>query len=152
MPKRKPSTDSVAIRRARRGDAARLAALCDQLGYPTSRGEAARRLAAIARDARHVVYVAESGSAVVGWLHAFVPTLLLAAHLGEIAGPVVEESRRGRGVGRLLLARAEQWSQKQGCRAVQLRSNVIRRRAHAFYRRLGYRKIKTSLVFRKSWR
>jgi GNAT superfamily N-acetyltransferase len=48
-----------------------------------------------------------------------------------------------------LLARAERWAREKGCRAIGLRSNVIRDRAHAFYERHGYKHVKTQKSFRK---
>ena len=41
------------------------------------------------------------------------------------------------------------WAREMGCRAVSLRSNVVRDGAHAFYEKAGYRRIKTQHVFQK---
>ena len=67
----------------------------------------------------------------------------------EIGGLVVDERARSRGVGRVLLAAAEAWAARQGLREVALRSNILRERAHDFYRRLGYDCPKTQHRFRK---
>jgi GNAT superfamily N-acetyltransferase len=48
-----------------------------------------------------------------------------------------------------LLGRAERWAREKGCRAIGLRSNVIRDRAHVFYERHGYKHTKTQKSFRK---
>jgi GNAT superfamily N-acetyltransferase len=48
-----------------------------------------------------------------------------------------------------LLSRAEEWARENGCRAIGLRSNAIRDRAHAFYERHGYAHVKTQKAFRK---
>jgi GNAT superfamily N-acetyltransferase len=68
----------------------------------------------------------------------------------EIGGLVVGESHRGQGVGQLLMQQAEEWARARGCRAVYLRTNVIRTDAHRFYERLGYTRIKTQHAFRKN--
>lgn len=67
----------------------------------------------------------------------------------ELAGLVVDESVRGSGVGAALLAAAEDWARAQGFASMRVRSNVIRERAHRFYEREGYARIKAQAVFRK---
>jgi GNAT superfamily N-acetyltransferase len=54
------------------------------------------------------------------------------------------------GAGARLLEVAEEWSRKQGCRSMSVRSNVIRERAHKFYERQGYEHYKSQKAFRKS--
>lgn len=140
---------SIAIRLAKPKDADSIAALATQLGYPSTREEVERRLKSIRRDADHLTVVATRGERVVAWLHAFICRLLESNPFVEIGGLVVEETCRGRGLGRLLMERAEDWARRKRCRAVYLRSNVIRKDAHAFYSRLGYEQIKTQHAFRK---
>ena len=48
---------------------------------------------------------------------------------------VVDETVRGSGIGRCLMERAEEWTRERGYNTVQLRSNVTRAAAHAFYER-----------------
>jgi GNAT superfamily N-acetyltransferase len=138
------------IRLASDGDVTPIAALCHQLGYPVSREEIRRRLDQIQRDDRHAVYVAElPGERVIGWVHVYVRHLLVADPQAEIGGLVVDEGHRRRGTGRRLMQRAERWAREKRCWAVHLRSNVVRKRAHAFYERIGYSVVKTQLAFRK---
>jgi len=59
------------------------------------------------------------------------------------------EGHRSAGAGKLLLDEAERWAREHGCSAVNLRSNVIRERAHQFYLRNGYEHYKTQKAFRK---
>jgi len=44
---------------------------------------------------------------------------------------------------------AEDWARGQGLRAVRLRSNVIREKAHIFYRSIGYQQVKAQYTFEK---
>jgi GNAT superfamily N-acetyltransferase len=67
----------------------------------------------------------------------------------DVTGLVVDDAHRGTGVGRMLMARAEQWALDRGCHLVHLRTNVKRAGAHAFYERLGYRHTKTQKTFVK---
>ncbi len=142
----------VTIRPAAPADAAPLARLCSQLGYPTSVGEVQERLDHLQQYPQHRVYVAESDAGqVVGWVHVYLCPMLLADLGAEIGGLVVEEGWRGSGIGRRLMQQAEQWAQEQGCWAMHVRSNILRERAHRFYERLGYQSIKTQRVFRRTW-
>ncbi len=144
------SSSSVVIRRARLDDASALADLCTQLGYPTGTDEVAKRLSVLERRDDTVIYVAETADGqVIGWVQACLTHLLIVPRHAEIGGLVVDEGWRGRGVGRQLMAAAEQWARQQGCAELRLRSNITRAEAHRFYEALGYRRIKTSLTFQK---
>lgn len=140
----------VRIRPARREDSASLAKLSGQLGYPATAEIIASRLDAAAQDSTSIVLVAELPSGEIAGFSQFVHQRLIEADpRAEVAALVVDESLRGRGVGRLLLAHGEQWARERGCKFVNLRSNVIRAAAHSFYERLGYSHYKTQKAFRK---
>ncbi|HZT71166.1 MAG TPA: GNAT family N-acetyltransferase [Terriglobia bacterium] len=141
----------IRIRPARISDAVQLADLSGQLGYPSSAEDIRRRLRAILRDPEHAVWVAEiDGATIAGWTHVFVKRLLESDRDVEIGGLVVNERFRGRGIGKTLVKRAEQWAKSKRLKSVYVRSNVIRESAHAFYQGLGYKIIKTQYAFRKS--
>ena len=138
------------IRVAHPSDAKRLADLAGQLGYPSTTKDIVRRLRPIERSALHAVFVAEAPDRqVIGWVHVYVCHLVESDPGAEIGGLVLDERYRGRGVGQLLMQRAEEWARRKKCRTVSLRSNVIRTSAHAFYEKLGYTHIKTQKAFRK---
>jgi len=143
-------TNEVTIRPARAEDAGRVAVLSGQLGYPASEEDIRRRLAAIERDGRGAVYVAEADGQAIGWVHVYSAPQLESDPHAEIGGLVVDEAHRGRGVGQMLMRKAEEWAREHGCREVRVRSNVIREQAHVFYERIGYSNIKTQKAFRKA--
>jgi ribosomal protein S18 acetylase RimI-like enzyme len=103
----------------------------------------------IGGNGEHAVLVAEDGGLLVGWIHVVVSHSLLTERRAEIAGLVVDEPHRSRGIGQALMEKAEAWARQQGCGSVRLHSNVLRTRAHAFYERLGYRVTKLQKAFRK---
>jgi GNAT superfamily N-acetyltransferase len=145
--------DRPRIRPARWEDAARLAELSTQLGYPCSTQRMKSRLLSLLKDRGHAVLVAEMlSSEVVAWVHVYARKLVESDLHAEIGGMVVDERFRGRGLGTLLMAKAEQWARRKKLRSVYLRSNVIRKEAHAFYESLGYRRIKTQHAFLKVFR
>jgi GNAT superfamily N-acetyltransferase len=139
------------IRRAQRSDVTRIAELSGQLGYPATAAQIAQRLRGLRPAAQHAVFVADlPGSGVVGWIHVTVAHLVDSDTRAEVNGLVVAEGRRSMGAGARLLEAAEEWSRKQGCRSMSVRSNVIRERAHKFYERQGYEHYKSQKAFRKS--
>jgi GNAT superfamily N-acetyltransferase len=139
------------IRRAQRSDAARIAKLSRQLGYPATAAQIAQRLRGLRPAAQHAVFVADlPGRGVVGWVHVTVAHLVDSDTRAEINGLVVAEGQRSLGAGARLLEAAEEWSRKRGCRSMSVRSNVIRERAHKFYERQGYEHYKSQKAFRKS--
>jgi GNAT superfamily N-acetyltransferase len=144
------ATNELKIRRAKLGDAPRLAELSGQLGYPTTAAQMRVRLPAIKHAPQHAVFVAESASeGVIGWLHVSRQPLLEVEIRAEVNGLVVAEGQRSFGAGARLLAAAEDWARKHGCKSMSVRSNVIRERAHKFYERNGYEHFKTQKSFRK---
>ena len=138
------------IRHAIPEDAGAIARLSDQLGYPSTEEESARRLREVIWQSGHAVYVAECDGKLIGWVHVYVDHSLLADMPAEVAGLVVDENYRGHGLGRVLMEQVERWAKEHGCRSVRLRSNVLRSRAHVFYERLGYRVIKSQKAFCKN--
>jgi len=143
------NSKQVTVRLASDSDAERIAILAGQLGYPVSAEDAQQRLEVLQTDDDHAVYVAESNGHVVGWVHVYVACLVIIDRQAEIGGLVVDEDNRHCGVGRLLMHKAEEWAREKACWAVYLRSNVLRKDAHAFYEQIGYPLFKTSRSFRK---
>lgn len=105
------------IRDARTPDAARLAVLAAQLGYPATALEVEARLKKYEGKGDERVIVAEISGEVVGWTSA----------------ALIDEVRR--------------WSAAKGVDCLRLRANVMREDAHRFYARYGFLKTKTQYVF-----
>jgi GNAT superfamily N-acetyltransferase len=143
--------DRIKIRRARAGDAAKVAELSGQLGYPTPAREMAKRLKSVLRDREGACFVAETKEhGVVGWVHVSMTPLIEVEKRAEVNGLVVDETVRSQGAGWLLLAAGEKWAKKRGCKGMSVRSNVHRERAHGFYLRHEYEHYKTQKAFRKT--
>jgi GNAT superfamily N-acetyltransferase len=140
----------VHVRLMRSDDSAPVAGLCGELGYPSTPAEVAQRLQILLPlDNQRLLVAEDDEDGVVGWVHVQHALVLESGPWAEVAGLVVTERWRGRGVGRLLLEEAERWAAAHGHRAVRLRSNVIRKEAHEFYKRRGYQVLKTQLNFQK---
>jgi GNAT superfamily N-acetyltransferase len=143
--------EPATIRPALSIDAPELSVLAGELGYPSTAEELERRLAPLLGDPSQLLLVAAAADdCAVGWLHATVRRQLDSDDFVEVVGLVVGASQRGAGVGAQLLACAEAWALERGVALVQLRSNVIRERAHGFYLRAGYERVKSSYLFRRT--
>ncbi len=140
----------IAVRPARREDAATLAALSGELGYPASAGDVSARLEALAARGAHAVLVAEEdGGPPLGFVHVFGAYTVESDPFAEIGGLVVAARARGRGVGAALVAAGEDWARGAGFPTLRVRSRLERAAAHAWYERRGYARVKTQAVFTK---
>ena len=141
---------AMRVRRAAAADIPQFPELCNQLGYPSSEEEVRARFGGIDAAADHGLFVAESDDGwLAGFVHVFVIRTMESEPRAEIGGLVVDAAQRSHGIGKLLMEGAEIWAREHGCKIVSLRSNVIRERAHTFYKRLGYKHVKTQKSFRK---
>lgn len=129
----------VMLRPACPEDATELAGLLVELGYPSSPESIARRIAAFRDFPGTAILVASVDDRLVGVVSAHcVPSLISDAALGRITALVVSTAARGQGIGRRLVAAAEDFARQQGCERIELTSGDHRPGAHAFYERLGY--------------
>jgi GNAT superfamily N-acetyltransferase len=136
-----PKDTDVAIRRSEVADAAELADLMTQLGYPTRTSEMEMRMETIRADKNYATFVAVSEGKVSGMIGTS------ARYTYEHNGPsaaimvlVVSDKVRGRGVGRALIRAAEDDLAQRNIRRVAVYSHFRRREAHEFYEKLGYTK------------
>ncbi len=124
------------IRAARREDAAPLARLLGELGYPSSREQVERRLERLGEADR--LFVAELEGDVVGLAGLHVSAALeYDGDAAKVSAIVVDERFRRRGVGEALMDALENEARARGCVVLFLTTAERREDAHAFYRRIG---------------
>lgn len=151
MERKVDSGGAVVIRPFVAKDIAQVAALCGQLGYPSTPEQVRGRLDQMTQDRDSAIFVANGASGqVVGWVHVYVRRLLEVEQHAEIGGLVVAKSHRCRGAGRMLMEKAEDWARLKGCETVYVRSSVQRKGAHRFYRGIDYEQTKTLHLFLKA--
>lgn len=137
------------IRDAKLSDAPELAALMCELDYETSNAEMHSRLQVILSDVSYSTIVAEVDNKVCG----MIGTLTHASHehndpSGKIIALVVSKRQRRSGVGRALIAAAENDFASRRVTRVTLTTRFEREGAHRFYEALGY--AKTGFRFAKN--
>ena len=88
----------------------------------------------------YALYVAERGGDIVGSF-----ALLVMHNLGHLGAPsailedvVVAPALQGQGIGKAMLRFALDLCRAKGCYKLTLASNAKRKRAHAFYKSLGF--------------
>lgn len=134
------------IRRATTDDAAQLAALCGELGYPATEDDVRERLVLLG-DPERALLVAVEQESLIGFVDAHVQRVVEADAFGEVGGLVVAATRRRSGVGASLLAAAADWSRARGLSRLWIRVNVARREAQSFYAEIGCRQVKDQHVY-----
>lgn len=128
-------------------------ALWPQGSFEEFAGEVERILAGTFSPLPYAIVVAEDGGGIAGFIE-----LSLRSHVdgcethpvGYIEGWYVAESVRGTGVGRALVAAAEDWARTQGCTEIgsdALIDNEGSQQAHAA---LGYEIVDRCVNYRKS--
>jgi len=139
------------VRAATLNDAPEIARLCDELGYSVSVDNVHEQLRTIADLPTDGIAVAVSeDGAVIGWIQTHASSVLESGFRAEIVGLIVSGTVRRQGIGRRLVAWAEEWARAIGAPRIVVRSNVVRTESHAFYPALGYVATKTQLVYRKA--
>jgi GNAT superfamily N-acetyltransferase len=128
----------VKTRPARPTDAAAIALLLGHLGYPNRAEEVAPRLGRL-QEGDAVLVAEDDGGAVVGVavLHR-MSVLHFDRPLGYITALVTDPAKRRGGVGKRLLAAAEEWARAAGCYRLALTSAEHRTDAHGFYPACGF--------------
>ena len=142
--------EPLVIRQIGPQDAAAVAQLNGELGYPATAADVAQRIAALQSvGAKQAVFVACMGEEVVGWIDVAITFHLQTPPFSLIGGLVVKEGLRGQQIGKRLCAEAEAWSRAQDVLVMRVTSRSTRDDAHRFYLRDGYTDVKTSRVFEK---
>jgi ribosomal protein S18 acetylase RimI-like enzyme len=129
----------LTIRAAEMNDAAALAQLMCELGYETTKSEMQTRIERISTDERYRTFVAVLDGKVCGMIGTL--TSLSYEHNdpgGRILAIAILKTMRRRGIGRALIATAENDFAERGIRRMALNTQLAREDAHKFYESLGY--------------
>jgi N-acetylglutamate synthase-like GNAT family acetyltransferase len=129
----------MVVRSARLEDADPLARLFGQLGHPQSRDAFRDRLQSVLGDPRADVLVADERGTLVGAAACyFVPVAHDDRPWCRITTLVVDEAKRGQGIGHRLVEAAEKTAQDASCSRIEATSGLHRAEAHRLYDSLDY--------------
>lgn len=139
------------IRTMKSNDVGKVSDLAKQLGYENKPEEVRQRLELILKRQDHCVMVCEDDSnQIVGWIHLREILPLEKESYIEVSAIVVDQSVRGKGMGKFMMSWAEDLARQRGFCQVGLRTHVRRTDAHKFYERLGYNNNASSHFFLKN--
>ena len=120
-------------------DAAALAQLMCELGYQTTKSEMQTRMERIAADERYRTFVAVCDGRVCGMIGTVTyPSYEHNDSGGRILALATLSTMRRRGIGRALIATAENNFAQRGIWRIALNTQLTREDAHTFYESLGY--------------
>ena len=136
-----PAGVALTIRNASLSDAQALASLMCELGYKTTTAEMRQRLKSILSDTRYRTFIADIDGQVCG----MIGTVTHASHehndlSGKIIALVVSKKQRRNGIGRSLIAAAEEDFAQRKITRVTLTTRFTREQAHKFYEARGFSK------------
>ncbi|EGE60517.1 UNVERIFIED_ORG: GNAT superfamily N-acetyltransferase [Rhizobium esperanzae] len=138
----------ILVRQARKDDLPALVAIfaADALGGhgdtdPEAFADYARAFTAIETSPNQMLYVAEVSGEVVGTFQTMMTTSLTGRGSSAMIIEAVQtrSDMRGQGIGARMIEFAIAEAKGRGVRLVQLTSNAIRKDAHRFYERLGFK-------------
>ncbi|MFH0782832.1 MAG: GNAT family N-acetyltransferase [Pseudomonadota bacterium] len=137
---------NIVLREAREADLPAILSLYSQLGQDDgtvlSLGEARRIFDRLRSYPDYGIHVALADSKIIGTFALLIMDNL--AHRGArsaiLEDVVVDEGRRGKGVGKQMMAYAGDLCREKRCYKMVLNSNRHRVAAHRFYESLGYEK------------
>jgi GNAT superfamily N-acetyltransferase len=137
----------IIIREMTAKDAEAINALSKQLGYPLSIEQTLQNINSVLQSKDHTAFVAEFENKVVGWIGAAQAIMIEVMPHCEINGLVIDEHRRGMGIGKLLIDKVKHWAKDKGNDKIGLHCNVKRTEAHLFYQHMGFTEIKQQKNF-----
>jgi len=128
------------IRQARKIDASRIRVLLIQLGYKTSISKIEVMISKTVKSDDDI-YVAIQDEEVVAVISLMYFTFFYSAEkLCRITTIVVDENKRGSGIGTALVGFAKTQAQAKNCKIIELTTDMLRKETDTFYNDNGFRK------------
>jgi len=129
-----------------------IAALLEELGYPTAPDVLRARLLAmtpaIVEGASDLLLARDAATqTILGLLHVEATVTIESDPEAEIRALVVGSAHRGRRIGQQLVDAAKDWARARGFTRLRVRTNEIRTGAHRFYEREGFAHTKSQRTY-----
>ena len=154
-----PMATNCCIRPGREEDRAVLAQLREALWPESSAEEHAQELALLLAGKQIgtlplIVLVAETeGGSLIGFLEVGLRSHAESCDprqpVGYVEGWYVAKNYRGRGIGKKLLAAAEDWARSQGCMEMASDTQMDNALSQSVHERLGFQVVERSVNYRK---
>lgn len=140
-------TGPAQIRPGHIDDAAALARLCSELGYPSTEAQIQGRLTRLG-EVEHGLFVGEAGGGdLLGVVDVHVRLVLEEDPFAELIALVVTDDARGEGIGSALVAEAARWARARRLPKLWVRVSLWREGTPRFYESLGFQLRKQQRVY-----
>ena len=128
------------VRDACLADAAKIAHLLGQLGYPSTAQCVERKLLyQLGRTDAFLLVATEDTGSVIGFVSGhFIPQIALEGDFCRISYFCVDQHSRSLGVGRLLEESVSAIANRRNCDRIEVHCHARRELAHRFYFKQGY--------------
>jgi GNAT superfamily N-acetyltransferase len=138
----------ICYREIRDDDLLSVQRLMLELGYRIEADDLKRNIEEILKRGGHLI-IAEEESIIIGTVCVIIDARLAEGIYAEIVSLVVAQNARGKGIGKMLVKKAEDWA-KEKVHKIRVRANEVRHGAHLFYESQGYNPVKAQRVFIKT--
>lgn len=108
------------------------------LGYDYDYEKQKKKIEAVLNDDSQVIFVADIGNKVVGYIHLTNYDVIYADNFKNCLGLAVDNDYKRKGIGSALLKQGEEWAKENGAVGIRLCSGMERDKAHEFYLSQGY--------------
>ena len=108
------------------------------LGYDYDLDKQRKNLEAVLNDKTQVIFVADIGDKVVGYIHLTSYDVIYTDTYKNCLGLAVDNDYKRMGIGSALLKQGEKWAKENGAVGIRLCSGIERENAHKFYLSQGY--------------
>jgi GNAT superfamily N-acetyltransferase len=125
------------VRKALKTDVVDVYELTGELGYVVDKKSFNTSFDSLIDNQGHAVFVAEDSGRVVAYIHVLLKELLITMDTVEIGELIVHEKYQRKGIGRQLVAMAENWATENGYKNVVVGSSNKRTVSHLFYQKIG---------------
>ena len=134
-------------REYQKGDLEPLKNLMAELGYSVELIDLENNINTIHKNGGEI-FIAENQNNVIGSVCVILDARLAEGIYAEVVSLIVSENYRRKGIGKILVEKAENWARKR-VNKIRVRANEIRESTHSFYISQGYKEIKTQKIFIK---
>ena len=121
------------------------------LGYEYDLEKQKNKLRMILDDNMQVVFVADNGNKVIGYIHLVNYDVIYADNFKNCLGLAVDNDCKRKGIGSALLKQGELWAKENGAIGIRLCSGIERENAHKFYFANGYKENKIQKNLKKNF-
>jgi GNAT superfamily N-acetyltransferase len=126
--KRTSREENIRMRPPSVGDTSVIQGLLEQLGYNLTAEQTSEKIAVFAQKEGHHAFVAEIDGEIVGFMSLHIMEWFHRPdRVARLSAIVIDKESRGVGIGRTLMAFAEEKAIQSGCTLMEITSSVRRK-------------------------